>query len=175
MKSIPDNLPKHDRYWQDKPNQVGHSEGEPTHHIKTIHSTTEIPSVHRSWDQATEEAVIISQSMSNWASPILVMPKKQDCMDMDNPQGSNNGKFNMWLCINYRKLKSHIQTACQIKADSSLGYVISSYPVPTIDSILVHCKSYKYFSSIDLRSDYYQIKLGKEAAEKTVFITDKGK
>ena len=45
-----------------------------------------------------EEAGIISQSMSDWASPILVVSKKQDCMDTDNPQGSNNGKFNLQLC-----------------------------------------------------------------------------
>ena len=71
-----------------------------------------------------EEVGIISQSMSDWASPILVVPKKQDCMDSNNLKGSNNSKFNLQLCINYRKLNTHIQTACQIKADSSLGKVI---------------------------------------------------
>ena len=80
-----------------------------------------------------EEAGIILCSMSNWASPILVVPKKQDCMETNNSQGSIN--FNLQLCINYRKLNSHIQTACQIRADGSLGKVISNYPLPTIDSI----------------------------------------
>ena len=69
-----------------------------------------------------EEAGIISQSMSNLASPILVVPEKQDCMETNKSQGSSN--FNLWLCINYRKLNSCIQTACQIKADCSLGKVI---------------------------------------------------
>ena len=83
-----------------------------------------------------EEAGIILQSMSKWASPILVVPKKQDCRETNKSQGSSN--FNLWLCIDYRKQKSHIQTACQIKAVGSLGKVISNYPLPTIDSILAH-------------------------------------
>ena len=103
------------------------------------------------------------------------MPTKQHCMDTDNPQGSNNGKFNLQLCIDYRILNSHIQTACQIKADGSLSKVISNYPVPTINSILVYFNGCKYFPAIDLRSGYNRIKLSKDAAEKTVFITDKGK
>ena len=111
--------------------------------------------------------------MSNWTSSILIVPKKRDHMETSNSQGSNN--FNLWLCINYRKLNSHIQTAHQIKTDGSLGKVISNYPLLTIDSILAHFKGGKYFSTIDLTLGYYHIKLSKEAAEKTVFITNKGK
>ena len=33
----------------------------------------------------------------------------------------------------------------------------------------------KFFSTIDLRSGYYHIRLTKEAAERMAFITDKGK
>ena len=51
-----------------------------------------------------EEAGIILQSMSNWASPILVVPKKQDYMETINSQGSNKSKFNLQLCIDYRSL-----------------------------------------------------------------------
>ena len=111
--------------------------------------------------------------MSDWTSPILVVPKKQDCMDSNNTQGSSN--FNLQLCIDYRKLNSHIQTACQIKANGTLGKVISNYPLPTINSILACFNGCKYFSTIALRSGYYHIKLSTEATEKTVFVTDKGK
>ena len=45
----------------------------------------------------------------DWVSPILVVPRKQDCMETNNSQGSSN--FNLQLCTNYRKLNSHIQTA----------------------------------------------------------------
>ena len=122
-----------------------------------------------------EEMGIISWNMSDWASPTLVVPKKPDCMDIDNPQGRNNGTFNLQLCINYRKLNSCIQTACQIKANSSLGKVISNYPLVTIDSILAHFNGCKYFPTIDLRLGYYHIKLSKEVADKTAFVTNKGK
>ena len=43
-----------------------------------------------------EEGVIISQSMTNWASTILVVPKKEECVDVGNNTGSSkNGKFNL--------------------------------------------------------------------------------
>ena len=116
-----------------------------------------------------EEAGFILQSISDWASPIQVVHKKQDCMDSNNAQGSSN--FNLWLCINYRKLNSYIQTACQIKANGTFGKVISNYPLPPIDSILAHFNSCKYFLTIDLRSGYYHIKLNEEVMEKMAFIT----
>ena len=125
-----------------------------------------------------EEVGIISRSMSDWASPILVLPKEEDHADISssNTSGSSkNSKFNLRLCINYRKLNSQIQTACQIKADGSMGKVISNYPLPAINSLLVHFNDCKFFSTIDLRSSYYHIHLTKEAAEKTAIVMDKGK
>ena len=77
--------------------------------------------------------------------------------------------------MDYRKLNSHIQTAHQIKANGNLGKVISNYPLPTIDSILAWFSGCKYISTIDLRLGYFHICLTKEAAEKTAFVTDKGK
>ena len=58
--------------------------------------------------------------------------------------------------------------------DGTLGRVISNYPLPTIDSILAPFNGCKYFSTINLRSDYYHIKLSKEVVEKMAFITDNG-
>ena len=116
--------------------------------------------------------------MSDWASPILVVSKKKEHVETNsnNTTGSSKySKFNLQLCIDYRKLNSRIQTACQIKVNGSLGKVISNYPLPTIDSILVHFSSCKFFSTIDLKSGYYHVCLTKEASEKTSFVTDKGK
>ena len=103
-----------------------------------------------------EEAGIISQSMSNCTSPFLVVPKKPDCMESNNSEGSSN--FNLQLCISYRKLNSHIQTSCQIKASGTLGKVISNYPLPTINRILAHFNGCQYFLNIDLSLGYYHIK-----------------
>ena len=88
---------------------------------------------------------------------------------------NKNSKFNLRLCIKYGKLNSRIQTACQIKADGSLRKVLSNYPLPTRDSILACFNGCKFFSTIDLRSDYYHIRLMKQTAERTAFMTDKGK
>ena len=47
-----------------------------------------------------EEAGIILQSMSDWASPILVVPKKEDHVDANTNTNTNkNSKFNLRLCI----------------------------------------------------------------------------
>ena len=122
--------------------------------------------------QQLEDAGIISRSMSNWASPILVVPKKPMPLD---PKSSNKKQFNLRLCINYRKLNSQIITVRQVKSNGTLGKVVVSYPLPTIDTLLARFKDCKYFSTLDLRSGYYHIKLTKEASAKTAFVTDKGK
>ena len=110
--------------------------------------------------------------MSNWASPILVIPKKAD----PNVAGNTKDKqFNLHLCIDYCKLNSRILTARQIKADGRLGKVVANYPLPTTDSLLAHFKNCQYFSTLNLHSGYYHIKLTPEAAEKMAFIIDKGK
>ena len=84
-----------------------------------------------------EEVGIISWSMSDWASPILVVPKKEEHADISSSNTSGSCKtseFNLQLYIDYRKLNSQIQRACHIKANGGLGKVISSYPLPTINS-----------------------------------------
>ena len=63
----------------------------------------------------------------------------------------------------------------RIKTDGSLGKVISNYPLLTIGNILDHFDGCKYFSTNDVRSGYYHIRLDKEAAEKAAFVTNKGK
>ena len=122
------------------------------------------------------EVSIISRSMRDWASPILVVPKKEEYAETgNNTSSSKNSKFNLQLCIDYRKCNSQIQTAHQITANGILGKVISNYPLPTINGILAQFNGCNYFSMIDLRLGYYHICLTKEAAEMTAFVTDKGK
>ena len=87
-----------------------------------------------------EEAGIISRSMSNWASPIPVILKKEEGKENSGNQNTdastNKNTFSLRLCIDYRKLNSHIVAARHIKADGSLGKDISNYPLPTIDNLL---------------------------------------
>ena len=118
--------------------------------------------------------------MNNWASPILVVQKKDERAAPAVPKSSMNNhtkhkkEFNLRLCIDYRKPNSHIVTARQMKLDGSIGKVIENYPLPTIDNLLARFQGCKYFSTIDLRLGYYHIRLGKEALERTAFIINKG-
>ena len=110
--------------------------------------------------------------MSNWPSPILVMSKKPD---LNVSHTTDNKQFNLRLCIDYQNLNNRILTVRQIKADGRLGKVVANYPIPTIDNLLADFKDCKFFSTLDLQSRYYHIKLTPESAEKTAFITEKGK
>ena len=110
--------------------------------------------------------------MCNWASPILVIPKKPN---LNVSSTKDNKQFNLRLCIDYHKVNNRTLTARQIKADGRLGKVVANYPLPTIDNILAYFKDFKYFSTLDLQSGYYHIKLTLEAVEKTAFIIDRGK
>ena len=121
--------------------------------------------------QQLEDAGIISSSMSNWASPILVVTVKPMPQD---PSPPNKKQFNLRLCINYRKLNSQIILARQAKSNGTLGKVVVNYPLPTIDILLARFKGCKYFSTLNLRSGYYHIKLTKEASANTAFVTDRG-
>lgn len=48
------------------------------------------------------------------------------------------------------------------------------YPLPRIDDTIDLLGSSNYFSSLDLFSDYYQIKMDPQDKEKTAFITTHG-
>ncbi|KAJ8006814.1 hypothetical protein DPEC_G00111130 [Dallia pectoralis] len=49
-----------------------------------------------------------------------------------------------------------------------------SYPIPRIDESLDHVRGSSWFSSLDLRSGYWQVPLAPSAREKTAFSTDRG-
>ena len=63
----------------------------------------------------------------------------------------------MRMCINYRSLN-----AVTIK---------NKYPLPRIDDLLDQLKKAKFFSKIDLRSGYHQMKIRPCDIPKTTFVT----
>ena len=69
-----------------------------------------------------------------------------------------NGKFRFY--VNYKPLND------VTKKDN--------YPLPRIDEILDSLKDAKWFTTLDLASGYWQIKVKEEHREKTAFITKFG-
>ena len=111
---------------------------------------------HHRWVQegieTLERAGVITKSMSPWASPIIVVPKR--------------------LCINFRKINDLQQKV--ITEGKSKG-CLSLIPLPKIDEMYAKLKGAKFFSTIDLRSGYYHIALGKDLRAKTAFVMPFGK
>ncbi|WVZ89331.1 hypothetical protein U9M48_035752, partial [Paspalum notatum var. saurae] len=88
----------------------------------------------------------IRPSSSPWGCPALFVEKKD--------QGGKR------LCVDYRPLN-----AVTIK---------NKYPLPHIDILFDQLAGVKVFSKIDLRSDYYKIKIREEDIPKTAFSTRYG-
>ena len=125
-----------------------------------------LPLKHYEWVQREIESLecagVITKSMSKWASPIVVVPKK-----------SAPGKPpKRRLCVDFRKVKELQQEV--ITAGKTRGQ-ISIHPLPKIDEMYAKLKGAKVFSTIDLRSGYHHIALGKSSRAKTAFVTPFGK
>lgn len=88
---------------------------------------------------------IIEPSDSPWASPIVLVQKRDGSMR---------------FCIDYRKL--------------NLVTKKDAYPLPRIDDSLDALNGSSYFTTLDLASGYWQLGLAEQAKEKTAFTTGSG-
>ena len=125
-----------------------------------------LPLKHYEWVQreieSLERAGVITKSMSKWASPIVVVPKKS----------APRETLKRRLCVDFRKVNELQQEV--ITAGKTKGQ-ISIHPLPKIDEMYAKLKGAKVFSTIDLRSGYHHIALGKSSRAKTAFVTPFGK
>ena len=125
-----------------------------------------LPLKHYEWVrkeiEMLEKAGVIVKSLSPWASPVIVVPKKSA---PDEPPHRR-------LVIDYRKINLLQQ---QIKrAEKSTG-CLSLYPLLKIDKMLAKLNESRIFSTIDLRSGYYHIGLTKGSRPKSAFVVPMGK
>ena len=74
-------------------------------------------------------------------------------------------------CDGYRKLHAQLPTALGNKSSQ----VITLTDIPKVDEMLACLHSSKFFTSFDLRSGYYHIKLSPEMRHKSAFTTIFGK
>ncbi|GKA71380.1 putative reverse transcriptase domain-containing protein [Tanacetum coccineum] len=95
--------------------------------------------------QELQDKGFIRPSHSPWGAPVLFVKKK-------------DGSFRM--CIDYRELNK-----LTIK---------NRYPLPRIDDLFDQLQGARYFSKIDLRSGYHQLRVHDDDISKTAFRTRYG-
>src|SRR2546421_3442906 len=92
-----------------------------------------------------EKSGIIRRSYSPWASPVVIIDKKD---------GSKR------FCIDFRKVNDITKT--------------DAHPLPRIDDLLEQFRTARYFSSMDLASGYWQVEMDEQDKEKTAFTCHLG-
>ena len=125
-----------------------------------------LPLKHHEWVrkeiETLEKAGVIERSLSPWASPVIVVPKKSA---PDEPPRRR-------LCVDYRKVNALQQEVK--KTDKGTG-CLSLYPLLKIDEMFAKLQGSKVYSTIDLRSGYYHIGLTWESRAKSAFVVPMGK
>ena len=121
-----------------------------------------LPLKHVEWVtkelEILEKAGVISRSVSPWASPIVIVPKKSEPGEPPRRR----------MCVDYRVLNSLLPPVN--KAHSKAKGILSLVPLPKIDEIYAQLKGSKVYSAIDMRSGYFHLGLSNDAKPKTAFV-----
>ena len=88
---------------------------------------------------------VIQPSNSPWASPVVLVPKKDGSLR---------------FCVDYRRVNAVTRK--------------DAYPLPRVDDTLDTLSGSKWFSTLDLLSGYWQVEVDPEDREKTAFCTHEG-
>ena len=91
------------------------------------------------------DSEVIRRSKSPWSFPVVIVDKKD---------GSKR------FCVDFRRLNKITKK--------------NSYPLPLIDDILALLGKAKLFTSLDLKSGYWQVAMEEKDKEKTAFACHRG-
>ena len=121
-----------------------------------------LPLKHVEWVtkelEILEKAGVISRSVSPWASPIVIVPKKSEPGEPPRRR----------MCVDYRVLNSLLPPVN--KAHSKAKGILTLVPLPKIDEIYAQLKGSKVYSAIDMKSGYFHLGLSNDAKPKTAFV-----
>ena len=117
---------------------------EPPHRAPYRMSPQGLDELKKQLRDLTEKGYI-QPSVSPFGAPVLFVPKKDGGVRM---------------CVDYRALNKVT--------------VHNRYPLPRIDELLDRLQGASYFTKIDLRSGYYQIRMHPDSIQKTAFRTRYG-
>ena len=121
-----------------------HTEGPPVR----LPSRCQNPLIREQEQQQVQEMLqdgVIRPSTSPWASPVVMVKKKDNTMR---------------FCVDFRKVN-----------DTTIK---DAHPLPRIDDTLKSLHGAKYFSTLDLKSGYWQVPIREGDKQKTAFRTSSG-
>ena len=118
-----------------------------------------LPLKHTEWVQRELEILVIVRSVSHWASPIVLVPKRTAPGEPPKRR----------LCVNYRALNSLLHPVK--KAFSKAKGILTLVPLPKIDEINVRLKGSNIYSTFDMRSGYYHMVLSEKSRPKSAFVS----
>ncbi len=95
--------------------------------------------------EAMLEMGVIEESHSDWASPIVLVPKTDGSVR---------------FCVDYRKVNAVSK--------------FDAYPMPRVDELLDRLGTARFYSTLDLTKGYWQIPLSPLSKEKSAFTTPFG-
>ncbi len=95
--------------------------------------------------EAMLEMGVIEESHSDWASPIVLVPKTDGSVR---------------FCVDYRKVNAVSK--------------FDAYPMPRVDELLDRLGTARFYSTLDLTKGYWQIPLSTFSKEKSAFTTPFG-
>ena len=127
-----------------EPFDIDTGDAKPINIRPRAHSPKDLERIKEFIDENLKNTVI-SESDSPWSFPLVLAQK---------PDGTTR------VCVDYRALNQ------VTKKDA--------HPIPRIDESLIRFFGMRYFSSIDLRSGYWQIALSEMARAKTAFSSRYG-